>query len=53
MLSADQIDDTLMMFDDLGIDIVDDNKRKIDQGQDRKSDMDLKAEDAAWPTTDR
>ncbi|MBI5062133.1 MAG: RNA polymerase sigma factor RpoD, partial [Desulfatitalea sp.] len=46
MLSADQMDDTLIMFDDLGIDIVDDNNRNITKEKSKKLDMDLKADDA-------
>jgi RNA polymerase primary sigma factor len=45
MLSADQMDDTLIMFDDLGIDIVDDNNRNITKEKTKKLDMDLKADD--------
>jgi hypothetical protein len=29
MLSMDQVDDTLMMFDDLGIDIIDEKNRNL------------------------
>jgi RNA polymerase primary sigma factor len=46
MLSADQMDDTLIMFDDLGIDIIDDNNRNITKEKTKKLDMDLKADDA-------
>ncbi len=46
MLSADQMDDTLIMFDDLGIDIIDDNNRNITKEKAKKLDMDLRADDA-------
>ncbi len=42
MLSSDQIDETIMMFDDLDIEIVDENKHKIGdpspKNKDRKSE---------------
>jgi RNA polymerase primary sigma factor len=43
MLSSDQIDETIMMFDDLDIEIVDENKHKIGEvgtkGKERKSEL--------------
>ena len=43
MLSSDQIDETIMMFDDLDIEIVDENKHKIGdtaaKAKDRKTEL--------------
>jgi RNA polymerase primary sigma factor len=46
MLSGDQMDDTLILFDDLGIDIIDEQNRNITKEKTKKIDMDLKADDA-------
>jgi RNA polymerase primary sigma factor len=45
MLSTDQMDETLMMFDELGIDIVDENNRNLTKVKSKKVDLDFKSED--------
>jgi RNA polymerase primary sigma factor len=45
MLSTDQMDDTLMMFDDLGIDIIDENNRNLTKVKSKKVDVDFKSDD--------
>jgi RNA polymerase primary sigma factor len=45
MLSTDQMDDTLMMFDDLGIDIIDENNRNLTKAKSKKADVDFKSDD--------
>ena len=47
LMSADQVDDTLMMFDDLGIDIVDEKNRKVNKPKAERSQIDPKSDDAA------
>ena len=37
MLSADQIDETLILFDDLGIDIIDEQNRKLNKDKPKSS----------------
>ncbi|MBR9982296.1 MAG: sigma-70 family RNA polymerase sigma factor, partial [Desulfatitalea sp.] len=46
MLAADQVDDTLMMFDDLGIDIIDENNRNLTKEKTQKMDLSAAAEDS-------
>ncbi|KJS29380.1 MAG: RNA polymerase sigma factor RpoD [Desulfatitalea sp. BRH_c12] len=46
MLSSDQVDDTLMMFDDMGIDIIDENNRNLAKVKSKKADPDLKSDEA-------
>jgi len=46
MLSSDQVDETLMMFDDMGIDIIDENNRNLAKVKSKKADPDLKSDDA-------
>ena len=45
MLAADQVDDTLMMFDDLGIDIIDENNRNLTKEKTQKLDLSTTADD--------
>jgi RNA polymerase primary sigma factor len=47
MMSSDQMDDTLIMFEDLGIDIVDENNRNLTKEKDKKDSLVLKNDDAA------
>jgi RNA polymerase primary sigma factor len=47
MLSADQIDETLILFDDLGIDIVDDQNRKLNKDKPKQSALVSKNSDDA------
>jgi RNA polymerase primary sigma factor len=49
MLASDQIDDTLILFDDLGIDIIDENTRKLAKTKAKSQSMSLKADDTAMP----
>jgi RNA polymerase primary sigma factor len=45
MLSMDQVDDTLMMFDDLGIDIIDEKNRNLTKAKIQKLDPNASLED--------
>ncbi|RJQ68504.1 MAG: RNA polymerase sigma factor RpoD [Desulfobacteraceae bacterium] len=45
MLSTEQMDDTLVMFDDLGIDIIDENNRNLTKAKSKKVDLDFKSDD--------
>ncbi|MCJ8500601.1 RNA polymerase sigma factor RpoD [Desulfatitalea sp. M08but] len=45
MLAADQVDDTLMMFDDLGIDIIDENNRNLTKEKTQKLDLSTTSDD--------
>ena len=45
MLSGEQMDDTLMMFDDLGIDIIDEHNRNLTKEKSKKVDPDLRSDD--------
>ena len=47
MLSTDQMDDTLMMFDDLGIDIIDENNQSIAKAKSKKLELDAKLDDGS------
>ncbi len=46
MLSGDRMDDTLMMFDDLGIDIIDENNKNITKVKSQKPAAELKTDDS-------
>jgi RNA polymerase primary sigma factor len=45
MLSTDQMDDTLMMFDELGIDIIDENNRNLTKVKSKKVDLEFKSDE--------
>ena len=45
MLSTDQMDDTLMMFDELGIDIIDEHNRNLTKVKSKKVDLEFKSDD--------
>ncbi len=45
MLSADQIDETLILFDDLGIDIIDEQNRKLNKDKPKPNSVELKNSD--------
>jgi RNA polymerase primary sigma factor len=47
MLSSDQVDNTLIMFDDLGIDIVDENNKRLTKPKPKLSAAKLRASDTA------
>jgi len=47
MLSSEQVDDTLMMFDDLGIDIIDESNRNLSKSKAKKTVATVKTDDAA------
>lgn len=47
MLSADQLDNTLIMFDDLGIDIVDENNNKLTKSKSKLPAEKVKVSDSA------
>ena len=49
MLSTDQIDDTLILFDDLGIDIIDQNNRKMAKAKPKQVSSSLKTDDSSMP----
>jgi RNA polymerase primary sigma factor len=49
MLSADQLDDTLMMFDDLGIDIIDEHNRNLTKVKTKQMDANAAADDTGMP----
>jgi RNA polymerase primary sigma factor len=49
MLSAERIDNTLMMFEDLGIDIVDETNKKLKKVKPRKASTAAKVSDASVP----
>lgn len=49
MLSTEQMDDTLMMFDDLGIDIIDEHNRNITKAKTKKAATETKLEDTGMP----
>jgi RNA polymerase primary sigma factor len=49
MLSAEHIDNTLMMFEDLGIDIVDEANKKLKKTKPKKASTTAKASDASVP----
>ncbi len=49
MLSTEQMDDTIMMFDDLGIDIIDEKNRKINKIKPKPDQMAIKSEDPTMP----
>jgi RNA polymerase primary sigma factor len=45
MLSADQIDETLILFDDLGIDIIDEQNRKLNKDKPKQNSVEVKNSD--------
>jgi len=47
MLSADQLDDTIMMFDDLGIDIVDEKNQKVSKIKAKHDQVAIKSDELA------
>ncbi len=49
MLSADHIDNTLMLFEDLGIDIVDETNNKIKKAKAKKASTSAKVSDSSIP----
>ncbi|MGD9187501.1 MAG: RNA polymerase sigma factor region1.1 domain-containing protein, partial [Desulfobacteraceae bacterium] len=49
MLSAERIDNTLMMFEDLGIDIVDETNKKLKKVKPKKASTTAKVSDASVP----
>ena len=49
MLSADQLDDTLMMFDDLGIDIIDEHNRNLTKAKTKQMNANASADDTGMP----
>ncbi len=49
MLSADHIDNTLMLFEDLGIDIVDETDKKIKTTKPKKASTSVKVSDTSIP----
>lgn len=49
MLSAERIDNTLMMFEDLGIDIVDETNKKLKKIKPKKESTTAKVSDASVP----
>jgi RNA polymerase primary sigma factor len=49
MLASDQLDDTLILFDDLGIDIIDENTKKLAKAKAKSQSMSLKADDTTMP----
>jgi RNA polymerase primary sigma factor len=49
MLSADHIDNTLMLFEDLGIDIVDETNKKLKKAKPKRASASAKVKDAAVP----
>ena len=49
MLSSEQMDETLMMFDDLGIDIIDENNRNITKTKAKKAVAETKTTETAMP----
>ena len=49
MLSADKIDETLMMFEDLGIDIVDEKNKKVAKSKTKPPETANKKDDASMP----
>jgi RNA polymerase primary sigma factor len=49
MLSAEKIDETLMMFEDLGIDIVDEKNKKVAKSKIKPLERDNKKDDSSMP----
>jgi len=49
MLSADNIDETLMLFEDLGIDIVDEKSKKIAKSKTKPPAASAKKDDSSMP----
>jgi RNA polymerase primary sigma factor len=49
MLSAEKIDETLMMFEDLGIDIVDEKNKKVAKSKTKPIARDNKKDDSSLP----
>lgn len=49
MLSAERIDNTLMMFEDLGIDIVDETNKKLKKIKPQKASINASVSDATVP----
>jgi RNA polymerase primary sigma factor len=49
MLSPDQVDDTLIMFDDLGIDIIDEKNQKVVKTKPKNTPATTKASDTSMP----
>jgi RNA polymerase primary sigma factor len=49
MLSADHIDDTLMLFEDLGIEIVDETNTKLKKAKPKRASASSKVKDASVP----
>jgi RNA polymerase primary sigma factor len=47
MLTSDQVDDTLIMFDDLGIDIIDEKNRKMAKTRPKNETASVKASDTS------
>ncbi|MBT8342487.1 MAG: RNA polymerase sigma factor RpoD, partial [Desulfatitalea sp.] len=46
MMSTEQVDETLMLFDDLGIDIIDENNRNVTKTKSKKAVLDSKTDEA-------
>ena len=49
MLSGEQMDETLMLFDDLGIDIIDENNQNITKVKSKKVATEAKLDDSGMP----
>jgi RNA polymerase primary sigma factor len=49
MLSTEQLDDTIMMFDDLGIDIIDDKNQKMSKNKTKLDPIAVKPDDPTLP----
>ncbi len=49
MLAGEQMDETLLMFDDLGIDIIDENNKNITKAKAKKAVTATKATESAMP----